>query len=221
MFSSRIQGLINSSSEAQAIERAEKLNRLVENFNKQAVQSIEKEDYFKEILKSSEGVASKFKLAAPLTTPSSATPVAAAPSLPVDLSELEELSEKPSKSQLLDMVSQISEKYDMDENLINAVIKQESGFKTNAVSKAGAKGLMQLMPQTAKALGVTDPFNPVQNVDGGVRYLKNMMDKYNGNLILALAAYNAGPGNVDKYNGVPPFTETQNYVKSILANYLK
>ena len=218
MFSSRIQGLINSSSESQAIERAEKLNKLVENFNKQAVSKTEPEDYFKEILKSSEGVATKFKLSAPLTT---STSVASAPVLPVDLTELEELGEKPSKSQLLDMVSQISEKYDMDENLIKAVIKQESGFKTNAVSKAGAKGLMQLMPQTAKSLGVTDPFNPVQNVDGGVRYLKNMMDKYNGNLILALAAYNAGPGNVDKYNGVPPFTETQNYVKSILANYLK
>lgn len=217
MFSGKIQGLINSSSEAQAIERAEQLNKYAENLNK--VNTPETQgDYFKEIMKSSEGVAAKFKLSQPFTK------------TPIMTEAFEEVEEylgdadtdvKPSKSQILDLVSKISDKYDMDEDLIKAVIKQESGFKADAVSSAGAQGLMQLMPQTAKALGVKDAFNPVQNIEGGVKYLRNMMDKYNGNVILALAAYNAGPGNVDKYNGVPPFKETQNYVKSILANYLK
>jgi soluble lytic murein transglycosylase-like protein len=124
------------------------------------------------------------------------------------------------KSQLLNMINQVANKHGVDEKLVQALIKQESGFNPNAKSKSGAIGLMQLMPSTAKALGVNDPYNAAQNVEGGVKYLKSMLNKYNGNVILALAAYNAGPNAVDKYDGVPPYKETQNYVKSILANYL-
>ena len=118
------------------------------------------------------------------------------------------------------MVSKISKKHGVDEKLVKAVIKQESGFNPNATSHCGAMGLMQLMPKTAKGLGVKDPYNPVDNVNGGVKYLKNLLDKYNGNVILSLAAYNAGPSAVDKYDGIPPYKETQNYVRNILSDYL-
>jgi soluble lytic murein transglycosylase-like protein len=113
-------------------------------------------------------------------------------------------------------VQQAAAKYNLSPELIRGVIRAESNFQVDAVSSAGAKGLMQLMPETAKELGVTNPFDIRQNIDGGARYLRQMLDRFGGDLKRALAAYNAGPGAVEQFNGDVPYSETRHYVQRVL-----
>lgn len=122
-------------------------------------------------------------------------------------------------SQIEDSISKASSKYGVNANLIKSIVKAESAFNPFATSKAGAEGLMQLMPSTANGLGVLNSFDINQNIDGGTKYFKDKLDQFNGDTKLALAAYNAGPNAVIKYNGIPPFEETKNYVAKVLNYY--
>lgn len=124
-----------------------------------------------------------------------------------------------SRSEINDLIAKYADKNGLDENFVKAVINQESGFNPNATSKCGAMGLMQLMPSTAQGLGVTNAYDAEQNIEGGTKYLKGLLDRFGNDKSLALAAYNAGPNAVKKYGGIPPYAETQNYVKSVLSKY--
>jgi soluble lytic murein transglycosylase-like protein len=126
------------------------------------------------------------------------------------------MSMRASAKQIESWVNEAAETMKMDKNLIRAVIRQESGGNSLARSNKGAKGLMQLMDSTAKDMGIANPYSGRQNVMGGTKYLKQLIARYNGDENKALAAYNAGPGKVEQYGGIPPFEETQNYVKNVL-----
>lgn len=120
------------------------------------------------------------------------------------------------RTDIAGMVQAAAKKYNVDSKLALAVATTESGLEPGAVSPVGATGVMQLMPETARSLGVRNINDPQENIDGGVRYLKEMLTTFNGDVAKAVAAYNAGPGAVKRYNGVPPYAETQNYVHKVL-----
>ena len=139
-----------------------------------------------------------------------------APTLPkpkVDV--FTEFKAVPANEAYEDIIQEAAITYEMDPNLIRAVMQAESAFHPYALSRTGAEGLMQLMPDLSDEMGVSNAFDPRENIMGGVRYLKRLLDYHDGNLDLALASYNAGPGNVERYGGVPPFRETKNYVRTI------
>jgi hypothetical protein len=125
----------------------------------------------------------------------------------------------PTKEEMHEMLAHAGAQHNIDEDLLASVVRAESGGQVRAVSRTGARGLMQLMPGTATAMGVDDAFRPDQNISGGTAYLDSLLTRYHNNVALALAAYNAGPGAVDKYRGVPPYRETREYVARVIREF--
>jgi Transglycosylase SLT domain len=125
----------------------------------------------------------------------------------------------PTKEEMHEMLAHAGAKHNIDEDLLASVVRAESAGQVRAVSRTGARGLMQLMPGTASAMGVDDAFRPDQNISGGTAYLDSLLTRYHDNVALALAAYNAGPGAVDKYHGVPPYRETREYVARVIREF--
>jgi len=136
-------------------------------------------------------------------------PVAVVPAAPAKLT----------KSDLGEMLASAGKQHNIDADLLASIVKAESNGQTRAVSRAGAQGLMQLMPGTARELGVADSFEPEQNINGGTQYLDSLLTRYNDNIALAVAAYNAGPAAVDRYHGVPPYRETRMYVARVVNEF--
>jgi len=128
---------------------------------------------------------------------------------------------QPGSTNVNDLLARAGAQHNIDVELLASVVKAESGFHTNAVSRTGARGLMQLMPSTARTLGVNDAFQPDQNIAGGAAYLDYLLTRYHNDISLALAAYNAGPGAVDRYHGVPPFRETRAYVARVENEFIR
>jgi soluble lytic murein transglycosylase-like protein len=154
-----------------------------------------------------------FKSAAGTTPYTTQTPAARSPELAA--------AELANRQRIEIMIREVSARYNVDPALIRAVIETESNWNSKAISRKGALGLMQLVPGTARQLGVNNAFDPKQNLDGGVRYLHTLLERYNGDLDKALAAYNAGPGAVDRARGVPLFRETRDYVQKVTDSYFR
>jgi SLT domain-containing protein len=155
-----------------------------------------------------------------LSLPAAATPSVSGAAVPsaASVASAKSAPNRPSPP-MNEVVNTASAEYHLDPDLVNSVIHAESGFNAHAVSPKGARGLMQLMPNTASQLGVNNAFDPQDNVQGGSRYLRELLERYNFDLVKALAAYNAGPDRVEQYNGVPPFRETRAYVARIVREY--
>jgi soluble lytic murein transglycosylase-like protein len=147
------------------------------------------------------------------------TPTSSTKNFKLFLREKPEVIPRYSTKEYDDIIANASRQYDVSFPLLKAIIKAESDFDPRAVSKKGAKGLMQIMPENFKPLGVKDPFDPSQNIHAGARYFKQMYDRFKGKLSLSLAAYNAGPTAVERYKTVPPFEETEEYVRRVLKFY--